>query len=309
MPLTLTERHWLGLSLPEALRTVKAAWRAVCQDRAVAALRKRLHWEYCCPFELTRGENGWHVHMHPCLAFPEVLSRDDVRDVEDAVFRAWQAALSRIDKRLTPDRAHGVRSELVTRGCQVSAIGKYVSKLDGLGSELSRMDRKSGKGEAPFAIQARAMAGDAGALELWHEYEQATQGLRAMNYSRGWSALLGAEPAPDGELVVQVREGAMTPKERDLSLREWNWVRQHPRGREVLLEVFDRGGDVTAGMAAVFGSLPWRCLQEGDPDREWRRACEERAAALASSEDAARYAVQEAFEFVSALAGFDEEPF
>jgi hypothetical protein len=289
VPLTLTERHWQGLSLVEALKTIKAAWRAVCQNRAVAALRKRLLWEYCCPFELTYGRHGWHVHMHPCLAFPEMLSLADVREVEDVVFRAWQAALARMDKRLTPDREHVVRSELVTRHGQVSAVGHYVSKLEGLGSEISRMDRKSGKGEAPFEIQARAMAGDERALALWHEYERATHGLRAMNYSKGWSKLVLVEPASDEDLADRVREPGMEPKERDLTLHDWNWVRCNPRGREVMLEVFDAGGDVKAAVTAVLASLPWRCLQVGDPDREWLKAVQERASELALLEEATRY--------------------
>jgi hypothetical protein len=166
------------------------------------------------------------------------------------VFRAGRAAFARMDKRLTPDREHGVRSELVTRRGQVSAVCKYLSKLEGLGSELSRMDRESGKGEARFEIQARAMAGDGGAFTLWHEYEKATHGLRAMNCSKGWSSLVRVEPG-------------MAPKERNLTLHEWNWVWCNPRGREVILEVFDAGGDagrdVGAVVAAVLTSLPWRC--------------------------------------------------
>ena len=174
---------------------MRAAWRALCQDRAVTSLRKRLRWEYCCSFELTYGGNGWHVC--PCKRVwpsPRLFLAGE-REVEDVVFRAGRAALARMDKRLTPDREHGVRSELVTRRGQVSAVGKYLSKLEGLGSELSRMDRESGKGEARFEIQARAMAGDGGAFTLWHEYEQATHGLRAMNYSKGYAKVDAAGAA------------------------------------------------------------------------------------------------------------------
>lgn len=278
VPLTLTERHWKGLSLREARRTIRRAWDAVCHDRVVKALRAKFEWEYVCPFEVTHGVNGWHAHLQACLGMPEAVSQADLAEIELAIFNAWSKALARIDERLTPDFEHGIAMEVAGDLSQVSKIGHYVSKIEGLGHEIARGDRKlSNGGEHPFEIQARAYYGDPEALKLWREYEQATKGLRAMNYSKGWWDLLRIDPVSDEVAADDVRQGPQVALD-PLSLRQWSWVVRHPRGRELFLDVLDlTNGDRDAGIRAVLASLPASCVPLGDPDLPWLKGRDVRA--------------------------------
>ena len=71
--------------------------------------------------------------------------------------------------------------------CGSGGIGDYVSKVEGLADELTRLDakRSSGKTDPPFVFLRRAVGGDERAAAIWHEYERGTKGRRALVRSHG----------------------------------------------------------------------------------------------------------------------------
>src|SRR5690606_3306120 len=61
------------------------------------------------------------------------------------------------------------------------------------GAELARADLKTGQQDGsrmPFEVAQGAAAGLADDVPLWHEYEYAAHGIRAMYWSNGLRALL-----------------------------------------------------------------------------------------------------------------------
>src|SRR5581483_5873488 len=83
----------------------------------------------------------------------------------------------------------------IGRGCLPGPLPVQGRRRMGRRPRTGPGRRQAGRktSETPWEILERAMTdGDAAALELWHEYEQATRGCRALVWSPGLRATLGA---------------------------------------------------------------------------------------------------------------------
>jgi hypothetical protein len=178
--------------------------------------------------EVTLGDrSGWHPHIH-ALVFvggrTEGSGKDrrvvDVFEPSPSAlaeleghFRAvWTRHLAAIDPSFTPSDEHGVVFETVNKAQSPEAVAKYLAKLQegkDPGAELARADMKNGRhgNITPFQLLGRigdltsGLSDDEaegfGTLEWclsrWAEYEAATKGRRAIEWTRGLRALLGLD--------------------------------------------------------------------------------------------------------------------
>jgi hypothetical protein len=128
----------------------------------------------------------------------------------------------------------------------VSQAAQYVAKLqDGrnVGREMTRGDLKAGRlgSLLPFELLDYFRAtGDLDALDVWHEFEHATHGRRAIEWSRGLRARL----VPD---VPELRDEEIAAEEIGgvdvcvLPAETWDAVVEHDLEVNVL-EAAEAGG-------------------------------------------------------------------
>lgn len=137
---TLTLPHSVGDRLRPLFEGVATSWREVMGNRPVRELRESLPFEFVRAAEVTHGENGWHPHLHVCLAMPRRLTYDEGEAFRVVLFRAWCTAVEARGWR-PPSDEYGLSLIQATTG----GVGDYVSKVEGLADELTRLDSKKAR--------------------------------------------------------------------------------------------------------------------------------------------------------------------
>lgn len=201
---TMTVRH--SAEDPVAIcRAVRECWRKMIGKRAWSRFREQCGIEFVIAEEITRGDNGWHPHLHALL-----LPRRNIGDpVERSglLFEEWETAVTReLGAEHAPDLAHGVD----LRPCHVS---RYLTKL---GVELT--DSGAVKGRAPLALL------QAGGLELYMELQIARKGARDFSWSKALGPWRKSMPPPPPSVVK-------------LRLRAMEFGLLHARGHDACLQV------------------------------------------------------------------------
>lgn len=253
---TYTLPHSVGDRLDPLFSAVSTAWRGVLNDRTVKSMRSDLGLEFSRSTEVTHGQNGWHPHLHVGEVAPRPLSRDEVIDYRAVCFKAWCRSVVKSGYREPSDR-YGLSIVRADAG-----MADYGNKVEGLTSELFRMDQKTGKTEAPFSILRRAVGGDDGAARVWHEYETGTQGRRMLGQSRGFKELCRYDEADEAELLQPKDSveylGTLRP---DLA----HLLVNHPSGFEGFAEMVGPGTPEawSAALQWLTGTAPLWLTQEG----------------------------------------------
>ena len=268
---TYTVPHSKGDGLADLFDSVAWAWEQVRRDREVRAIRSDLGLESSRSTEVTFGDwrrpgmdNGPHPHLHVGEVSPRPLSRDEVLAYRSACFRAWCRAV----------QVRGYRSPSWKRGLTMvradAGMADYSHKVEGLASELFRMDRKAGKTLAPFSVLRLAADGDVRAAAIWREYETVTKGRRMLGQSRGFRRLCRYEEAAEAELLLPksdglVYVGTLRPEGAHLLVN-------HPSGFEGFAEMVGPGTP-EAWQAACYwltGTAPLYLTEKG-----WAQMAEE----------------------------------
>jgi hypothetical protein len=206
--LTLTLPHTAGDRLAELVALLSEAWTYVTRQRGFKAWRERAGLVgNIAALEVTYGENGWHPHRHIMLLTDRQLSADEVAAWEAELHALYNRLLAKKGWKATKEHV-GVRMEYVKDPTDSRKLAKYVTKMQA-GFELTRSDLKKsraadGKGDMPFDLLERAIAGDETAKRLWQEYEQAMTGKSSVRFSKGLRNHLGMDAAlTDEELAEQ----------------------------------------------------------------------------------------------------------
>lgn len=267
---TLTCRHGSGMPLSLLWGAIPRVFqRAMAKDRGMLAFRTVHPFEYVKSREVTWGEvNGWHPHLHLALLTLLPWDRATVEEFRSTLFDAWWSACRAAGLPL-PSAERGVHAE---RACG-AAVGEYLTKASGLGSELVRADSKRGRGQSwsPFELLASAAEGDERAARLWSEYERVTFGSHALDFSASARSVLGFDEwGSDEELVASCEpvDGEFVGRELVgvLSRREWHALIHRPGGFELLLGV--RGSaDFEGVRVACRGDPPWWFLSSDESPR------------------------------------------
>ena len=209
--MTLTLRHYRRMPLGSTRQRNRHGLVAIQHDAWIGAFGSRAGklWRhlqddhgvvgYVRVWECTvGGDHGWHPHFHVLLFLDRPWSEDRRAAFEGAARARWVRSV---------ERAGGYRPN--DRGCTVTTpapgddqqFARYLFKnQDGKarferwapGAEMARGDLKRGRqgSRMPFEVAEGAVAGLADDVPLWHEYEYAAYGIRAMYWSNGLRALL-----------------------------------------------------------------------------------------------------------------------
>ena len=189
--------------------------------------------------EVTRGENGWHPHLHVIFLFegPALFA-----PFGDWLFDRWAAVVNRL--------GYGQCNKAVwrfERARSTSQAGDYVVKW-GADRELTSMHVKRGKGggRSPWQILADiADRSDPADIRLFQEYAAAFKGARQLTWSKGLrEAFLDIDEAVDKGLADQE-----PPADTVCFV-----------GKYVFEDLQSRGLDVALLEAAESGGWPAVCL-------------------------------------------------
>jgi hypothetical protein len=217
--LTLTMPHDAGDALDELLEALIGAWRKLTNRKGWKDRRDRYGLRFIRAVEVTHtrqldGGAGWHPHLHLLLFSDVELSTDARSDLLGYLESNWQTAVTSFVRadgtRFRVPRLDGIGVNLQDvygkGGDGTTALLRYLSKVQdnfgeswSVGSELARGDLKTGRralSRTPFELAALAGDGDPAALLLWHEYETATKGRKALFWSPGLRELLDCPETP-----------------------------------------------------------------------------------------------------------------
>jgi hypothetical protein len=250
---TATLPHEHGDALADSLATLADAWRWSTQSASVRRERDLIGVVgNIKSTEITHGANGWHPHVHSVILTEESVPLLDESGAGRDMWRWYQSLDSRWARSLErvgwPTGLEGVRLRLdMVERSTVAGLAAYVTKLQtgrGLGNELARADLKGGrkKSRTPFEILADfATLGQVRDLELWHEYEKATQGRSAIRWSRGLRQIIAPdmEEKTDEEVAAEEIGGQAVAYIRpDL----WYRLADIPGGDALILDAVESGG-------------------------------------------------------------------
>lgn len=263
---TLTQPHTNGEPLAMLRATIKAAWRQICSGRAWQGTRERFGISYqVTALDVTHGPNGWHPHLHVLVLTETKCSDEQIKELHAYVLKQWTKVLAS-RKRATPHPIHGVQIE---RARSRKDIGKYLcqvigetdddSRAWGVAQETVRTDLKQSQHpghRTPWQIlqsirDLRATSGewsdvqekhDQKNIALWHEYEIAMTGARAVSFSKGLRAAVGLDAEKSDEELALEGDGGIEITEIT-SRADWLAVRLTRGGMVRLLRVAESHGE------------------------------------------------------------------
>jgi hypothetical protein len=155
--------------------------------------------------EVTAGEHGWHPHAHVLVFLEGDADADRIVPLMLYLRERWSRWITGQGYRV-PHQHRGVDVSVCSSAAEA---GAYIAKTqDGrsVGNELARGDLKSGRAgsRTPFEIlDDFRWTGDLEHLVLWHEYEAATKGHKAITWSPRLRARLEVEERTDEEIAAE----------------------------------------------------------------------------------------------------------
>lgn len=215
---TLTLRHNRGHRLADLWDAIGPAWTRTTSgssgwngskkslgDKARFGIRG-----YVRVVETKHGANGWHPHVHFLLFLDRALTVEQTADLSTRMFGRWESALAK--RGLTVLQSVGIDLRPVTEAAMADYFtkGAYTTSASGAAYEVTGSHSKTaGKGgRTPFEILAAVVAqGDAGDLDLWHEWEAASKGRRQLTWSRGLRDLLDLDAEKSDDEIVEEDQG------------------------------------------------------------------------------------------------------
>jgi hypothetical protein len=267
--LTLTMPHDWGEPLHETLRTVREANRGVWSGRARNEERELFGLaHFIRAHDCTVGPNGWHPHIHALLFTERVLAHLEVATLRERLHLRWVSAIVRRGRR-APSSEHGT---LLEAAHTVPQVSRYVAQVVGSDSaltsqasfEIMRGDLKRSRIQGhrtPWQVlEDFAAFGDDDDLHLFNEWEQATRGVHAMQWSRGLRQRVGVDHKSDDEIVAEEIGGEIVYVfERGPAFSEpyeaWHTLCRVRGARSRLLDLVESGGDKNAIDAFLEGLL------------------------------------------------------
>jgi hypothetical protein len=243
-----TIRHHAAQKLADLWPQQSSVWNAVTVDKTVRKLRTEFGFiGYSRAAEVTIGKNGWHPHIHPLYFFAKPLKNQQLEDLHGAEISAWVNKAERVGLQAPLGDAQHLHA--VTGESADKRLGEYFTKAghqsgDSVAWELTSTQTKTGRRYAktisPWVILAGARTGDADALDLWHEYERASKGKRALTYSRGLRRRFGLDVEASDEDIADAEIG--TKEDAIFEITDWEPVRRNPLlGAGILAAVRSNG--------------------------------------------------------------------
>jgi hypothetical protein len=271
--LTLTMPHDSTDALKDTLDAILNGFRDVQQRKGWKQLKTRLGIVgFIRATEITYTSlsdqgAGWHPHLHVLLFLEQALTDDQRADLEGKLHAWWSHAITRRGFRSPAGGGVGVNLRAVegrTGSSAAGALAAYLTKVqDGygdswnVGSEMLRGDLKTGRralSVTPLELAAQALGlvedEDGNRVparperaQLWHEYETATKGRRAIYWSKGLRARYLTGPELEDEQLPEVTpdDDQVVSVVAQLDAQTWRQLCRRPANIRRLLDYAEHG--------------------------------------------------------------------
>lgn len=244
---TLTMRHRKGQPLGLLWDGLSKAWQRVIggkswhRDKSAHGVAGWLR-----VVEVTYGPNGWHVHIHSLIFFQPRLGEIALGDLHQSMFGRWSNALASLE--LGKPLMVGQDARLLSGGADVDLARYFTKAVHGghrIGLEFTASQTKAVRkahGTAPvWSLLDAVMAGDADALDRWHEWERASKGRRQLTWARGLRNLLGLGAEATDEEIAEEELGTKDDELVLITADGWRQVVAEMR-MVALLELAEKTG-------------------------------------------------------------------
>lgn len=214
---------------------------------------------YARAVETTHGANGWHVHLHVALILEGRTSDDEtrVRALGREMFGRWASGLAK--RGFTALAANGGMDVRLAEGA-TNALSGYLAKQ--LAVETTHGHAKNGRvgGRTPFQLlESVVSSGNADDLDLWHEWEGASEGRQQLTWSSGLREMAGlaAEERSEEDIVDEDLGGD------DLIVLDGHSWRLVRRVQTELLDAAERAGLIGAIRWLTDRGIIFRLMEAG----------------------------------------------
>lgn len=231
---TLTIRHDAGVPLATCLEALTSAWTEVRHDGGWCRVWKERVTGSARAVEITRGDHGWHPHVHLLTVVEEPWVEAD----RDWMSERWARAASRgpAGSSWEPTWLHGVvLSPPTDVSRETSAVvSRYVCKA---GLEISGQGKRSAS--SLWTVAERAARRDAQARRTWDEIAEATRGRHAIHLDSRMRAARDEHAEPEHDVSRETRIRVPTEAAKACAWLERAW---HPAALRVPLVLATREG-------------------------------------------------------------------
>lgn len=246
----ITVRHRAGQRLDGLLGALTYGIARIGRDKRVGSLRASMGYlGRIQALEITHGANGWHPHRHPLALFERAPDAEQLVELHLAEFRAFRAGVVAKGYDAPLDVAQVFAP--VVPGTD-EALGDYFAKSqyshEAAAWEATSTQTKKGRrgSSTPWGLlDAARVSGDADALDLWHEYETATRGKRALTFSRGLRDLVGLGQEATDEQIADAEVGDRY--DTGFLVADWSPIVRRPDLGAGLLNAVTPAGNWAAG--------------------------------------------------------------
>lgn len=201
--IALTARHHAGMQLAWFKDLFKGAWQMFSSGRRWRFFKKKYGIRhYIVNREVTRGDAGWHYHMHLLLFLDFGALKSAAADSLQADLETfWIDCLQKHGLEGLPEIALKVSSHGNVGQNYLTKIGITINEKDGkLEYEMTSSDTK--KGQSIWDILRHSYYGDETASALYIEFVEAMQDTNFITFSHGLADLLENIELPEDESIA-----------------------------------------------------------------------------------------------------------
>lgn len=248
--LTLTARHDVGMRLVGFKSDFKKAWKLFSNHRQWKKFKKEYGFKHKIVVrEVTRGDCGWHYHMH-ILIFMDKLKlvkaeQDDT--LQEALRDHWMHCLAQAGLDARRDKALVLTTGETAGELYLTKLGIAPSSADGdLSYELTGVGKQDSR--TIWDILRHAYYGNEGDDLLYIEYVKAMTGDNWITWSKGLHDLVNEfmEEHPNEDEP----EAQSTHKWLNISNYWWTLVKM-ARAYHIIVDVSARTRDIEAVRRAL----------------------------------------------------------
>lgn len=196
---TLTISHHSKQRLKALRKVVQKAFSATNEGRFASVHKSYGQVGYFKVTELTRGKNGWHLHLHVMRFVSDWLSDDKLYEWHARIVDRWVSAAKSVGAAAPQPKAQDIQQV----GFGDSLNGYFTKYFDNPREASKDILAGSKKGRSVWEILDVAIL-DPNSEERtwWNEYEIASKGMNQITWSKGLRVMLGmGKPLSDEELA------------------------------------------------------------------------------------------------------------
>jgi hypothetical protein len=219
--IALTASHDAGMSLRWFMEKFKAAWEMFSGHSRWRKFKKKYGIKhYIANREVTRGNNGWHYHMHLLLFLDfGALKSSEETNLQTDLETLWLECLEHNRLSGIEGIALNVSAHKNVGQTYLTKIGITINEKDGkLEYEMTSTETK--KGKSIWDILRHSYYGDEAASALYIEFVQAMQDTNFITLSHGLPDLLEDIQLPALEEAAAAAEEASTAW---AEIAPWAW--------------------------------------------------------------------------------------